>query len=249
VSNRRTATYSSARGGPTGGRQPYPLLTFACQAHDHRGNPLPRPKGPRGHRPPSPRLSSNGEERINGERDDPTLRAAAPRRFSRQPRPCQAIGGKASSGHGWGERRLYHLLTSSCQAHDHGGNPPPRPKGLRGHPPPSRRLSSEGEEKVNGERRGPTHRPPVTWLACCRSDQYQVTSGKASLRHRRIRRDRRPPAFRPTATARPLLSSVRLISRSRRCRSMARLRRTSAPRRTAEGRVFPGSTAYVGSLP
>jgi hypothetical protein len=48
-------------------------------------------------------------------------------------------------------RRLLPSLTFAGQAHAQGGNPPPRPKRLRGPSPPSAILSRTCEEEVNGE--------------------------------------------------------------------------------------------------
>jgi hypothetical protein len=48
-------------------------------------------------------------------------------------------------------RRLLPSLTFAWQAHAQGGNPPPRPKRLRGPSPPSAILSRTCEEEVNGE--------------------------------------------------------------------------------------------------
>jgi hypothetical protein len=137
-------------------------LTPSCQAQDHGGNPPPRPERPRGHPPPSRSLPSEGKEKVNGRRDDPTLRPAAPRFFCSFPRGR----GQWPSGGGRGERRFYHSLTSFWQAHAHGGNSPPRPERPPGHPPPSRSLSNGGEEKVNGRRDDPTLRPAAPRLSC-----------------------------------------------------------------------------------
>jgi hypothetical protein len=134
------------------------------QAHAEGGSPPPPPKPPCGHPPPFESRSSRSEEKVNGKRHDPTLRPGAPRRFSRRLPPRQ--GGKGSPGDGWGERWLSRSLTPSCQAQDHGGNPPPRPERPRGHPPPSRSLPSEGKEKVNGRRDDPTLRPAAPRFFC-----------------------------------------------------------------------------------
>jgi hypothetical protein len=58
--------------------------------------------------------------------------------------------------------RLHRSLPLSWQGCDHGGSPPPAQKGMRGPPPPSATLASEGEGRVNSEWCGAPRKAPGT---------------------------------------------------------------------------------------
>jgi hypothetical protein len=154
--------------------QIYCSLTFRCEAHDHRGNPPPRREGRRGHLPPSAALSSKGKERVTDlrlRRPDPTALACSPRLLS-SPHELSLVplAPRSAPAPDCPRRQfpLHQLLTFRRDAHDHGGNPPPRREGRRGHLPSSPALSSKGEEGVNGPARRPAPQvdaPSARWLA------------------------------------------------------------------------------------
>jgi hypothetical protein len=193
-----------------------PRTTASRQPPGDGENPAPRHVGSRGHPPPSASVSSRGKERMNGPGDaiapaDRCARAsslaeqidgslpAAPRRGAAM--PAGVVGAPAR-----GRRRppdVHHLLTFGCQAGDHGGNPPPRRKGARGHP--SAHLSSGGKGRAHPPSaaqadRSPAITPPTERI-CNRGLSIRLAGRMIRPLVRASRGRVRPPAARPFVSA------------------------------------------------
>jgi hypothetical protein len=167
------------------------LLSLRCDVHDHGGSPPPRRMGARRHPPPSVILSTGGKQRV----DHPSLRPANqatvagsrlqrrdPAPVARSPRvPFAAhqprrlpLAAPQPDGAGRWPHPLQHFLTFGRHAQGHGGTPPPRRKGARGHPPPSVILSRGGKQRVNHPSLRPANQATVADSRLQRRDPAPV---------------------------------------------------------------------------